>query len=94
MSDFVVVPAAGQYSVSLADLQLFADAACELDGLNGYIDPDFPPDNQRITALVERTHAAIERIAGPDAAEIYAPDDGSTITKGGADCIPLATPHA
>lgn len=68
MSDFIV---------TLADLKLFADVASELDALKNYVDLDRPEETDRIVKIIERTHAAIERIAGPDAGEIYAADDGS-----------------
>lgn len=68
------VERAATYTVTLADLKVFADAACELDHLNGYILQS--DQSRRLTlARVEALHTAIERIAGPDAGEIYAPDD-------------------
>lgn len=74
-------PCQAVHTVTLDDLKLFADAACELDALNGYVDPDCPAETQRIRTLIERAHAAIERIAGPDAGEIYAQDDGSIVEQ-------------
>lgn len=85
MSDFVVLPPGWDftplYRVTLDDLKLFADAGCELDVLKNYEDIDDSSDTNRITVLVERMHDAIQRIAGPDAGEIYAPDDGSTVEQ-------------
>lgn len=66
------------YQVNLADLILFADAAGELDTLKNYVDLERPEETQRIGTLVERMHDAIERAAGADGCQIYAPDDGST----------------
>lgn len=68
------------YPVTLADLVLFADAAAELDALNGFVaaSGDAPIEEvARVKDMVERMHDAIERAAGADAGEIYAPDDGS-----------------
>lgn len=85
MSDFTVLPSgwdfAPLYQITLDDLKMFADAACELDYLSGFIDPEAPDANQRVTDMVNKLHAAVERIAGPDAGEIYAPDDGSAQAK-------------
>lgn len=65
------------FNITLADLKLFADVASELDTLKNYVDLDRPEETDRIVKIIERTHAAIERIAGPHAGEIYAADDGS-----------------
>lgn len=88
MSDFVVLPPGcrftPQYPITLADLVLFADAAAELDALNGFVAArgDAPIEEvARVKDMVERMHDAIERVAGTDAGEIYAPDDGSTEDK-------------
>lgn len=67
------------YQVTLADLVLFADAAGELDTLKNYVDLDRPEETYRIRAIVERMHDAIERAAGADGDQIYAPDDGTTL---------------
>lgn len=82
MSDLVVLPPGWDftppYQITLDDLKMFADAVCELDTLNSFAAEvcNAPVEEvQRVTYLVERMHEVIERIAGPQAGEIYAPED-------------------
>lgn len=51
-----------RYSVDLADLQLIADVACELDGMRRFY-VDRPDEQQRIAALAARLRDMIERVA-------------------------------
>lgn len=63
------------YPVSLADLTLFADAACEMDCYKDTLE-DKPAERARIIAMVEMMHNAVERAAGADGGLVYAADDG------------------
>lgn len=59
-----------RYTVDLADLQLIADAACEIDTAKQfYIDQ--PGEQQRLSNMVARMHDTVERAAQQDAARIY-----------------------
>lgn len=80
------------YQVTRDDVALLAAATRDLDYLNCYIKgylsafniiQQDTEVNQPIAAIVARLHAAIVRIAGPDAGEIYATDDGSTADSKG-----------
>ena len=62
------------YNVNLADLELFADAACELDCYKDTLG-DKPAEQARIIAMLERIHETVERAAGPDSDLVYAPED-------------------
>lgn len=62
------------YPVSLADLELIADAAAELDDARRFY-VDRPDEQKRIAGIVERLHDVVERAAGLRAI-IYAPADG------------------
>lgn len=84
--DFRVRPApAGKlrHQVDLADLQLMADAAAELDDARQFY-VDRPDEQRRLDAMVERLHNIVERAAGAHAAAIYAQDDGSAMTAAAA----------
>lgn len=59
------------YPCTLADLELFANAAAELDSAKMLATPD---DRLRMQAMVCRMHEAVERIAGQDAAMVYPPE--------------------
>lgn len=62
------------YPVTLADLILFADAAAELDGLQGLI--KYSPDERaRLADMAQRMHDIVERAAGAEAFEIYGADE-------------------
>lgn len=62
--------------VDLADLQLMADAAAELDAVKQFF-VDRPDEQQRLGAMASRLHDIVERAAGAHEATPYAPDDGS-----------------
>lgn len=64
------------FAVTLADLTLFADAACELDAYKDMLHA-LPDEHRRVVAMVADLHAAVERAAGAAGALIYAPDDDS-----------------
>lgn len=61
---------------SLADLQMFSDAACELDAYKDTL-AGKPGEQFRIIHMIGRLHGTVERLAGERAAVIYSPDDGS-----------------
>lgn len=58
------------YHVTLADLLLMADAACEIDATKAFY-VDQPCEQMRLAGMVERLHDTIERAAQQDAAKIY-----------------------
>lgn len=58
------------YPATLADLNLFADCTAELDGLKIFAAGD-PEEHARLTAMIERLHDTVERIAGPDRGLLY-----------------------
>ena len=58
------------YPVNLADLELFADAASELDDYKEHL-ADKPAARARIVAMVERLHDTIGRVAGRDERLVY-----------------------
>lgn len=62
------------YQVTLADLIMFADAACDLDGLQGLIQYN-PAERERIADMAQRMHDTVERAAGAEAFEIYGADE-------------------
>lgn len=62
------------YRVNLSDLELFADAACELDCYKDTLE-DNPAERARIIAMVYRIHDTVERAAGNDSTLVYAPSD-------------------
>lgn len=64
------------YPVNLADLELFTDAAAELDTMRRfYIDQ--PGEQVRISGMVRRMYDAIERVAAHDINLILIRADGS-----------------
>lgn len=64
------------YSVSLDDLKLIADAACELDCYRDAL-KNKPAEHARITGMVTALHNLAERSAAADAPMIYGPDEGA-----------------
>jgi hypothetical protein len=66
------------YNVTLSDLQLFADAACELDAYKDTLAAK-PAERARIMEMLERVHDTVERAAGGDANLIYCPDDSHLV---------------
>lgn len=62
------------YCMSLDDLTLIADAACELDGCKDLVTDE--ASAQRIEAMVTRMHDAVERAAGVACGMIYHEEDG------------------
>lgn len=62
------------YPVNLADLVLFADAACELDTYKHML-ADRPVAQARIAAMIGRLHDTVERVAGPAGGLIYQGED-------------------
>lgn len=65
------------YHVNLADLELFADAASELDDYKEHLS-DKPAGRARIISMVERMHETIGRAAGADEKLVYGePDEAS-----------------
>ncbi|MCD6706427.1 MAG: hypothetical protein LT080_08245 [Thiobacillus sp.] len=72
------------YPCNLADLILFGDCAAELDSYKHCL--TIPQaDRDRIAAMVERMHDAVERLAGADAWLVYGPEE-----PGAADATPMA----
>lgn len=64
------------YPCNLADLILFGDCAAELDSYKHCLAiPQL--DRERIAAMVERLHDAVERIAGADAGLVYGPAEAA-----------------
>jgi hypothetical protein len=62
------------YILNLADLMLFADMACELDGLKNL--PAIAPDTRdRLAQMVHAAHDVVQRAAGTDARLIYSSDE-------------------
>lgn len=60
------------YPVSLSDLMLVADAACEMDC---YKDHLTGAERERVLALRDSLHDLAERAAELDAVLIYGPED-------------------
>lgn len=62
------------YPCNLDDLVLFANATAELDSYKHCL--AIPQaDRDRIAAMVERLHDAVERLAGADGKLIYGPEE-------------------
>lgn len=59
------------YPATLADLELFANAAAELDGVKDCerLEPD---ERARLVAMVERVYDTVERLAGADNGLVFA----------------------
>jgi len=66
------------YNVTLSDLHLFADAACELDAYKDTLAGN-PAERARIMEMLDRVHDIVERAAGDDAHFIYAADDSHLV---------------
>lgn len=62
------------YPCNLSDLILFGDCAAELDSYKHCIAVQ-EADRERIAAMVERLHDAVERLAGADAWLVYGPEE-------------------
>lgn len=63
------------YTISLDDLKLIADAACELDCYRDILKHK-PAEHARVTGMVTALHSLAERSAAADAALIYGPEEG------------------
>lgn len=72
------MPMAPAYAVTLSDLLLFADAACELDAYKDTL-ANKPAERERIMEMLDRVHNTVERVAGVDANFIYSADDSHMV---------------